>query len=174
MADSEKSMGCGLRGRLASEWNGAVAEAGMQVSQHSVELKVQLLTGREGVQVGVVSGWLDCQSPPYTDPARFLESEEIKTASFFSLSQCISDQWRKKYLFCDIKCLLGLFTGEWCFHPPCWEQRELLLSTARLAETCSKGTDQHRFVCQCAYLWFPLLLQIYTLEEQNEDMHSRC
>lgn len=54
----KKSMGWGLRGRLASRWNGAVAEAGMQVSQHSVELKVQLLIGKEGVQVGEVSGWL--------------------------------------------------------------------------------------------------------------------
>lgn len=52
-----KERGMGLRGRLASRWNGAVAEAGMQVSQQTVELKVQLLTGREGVRVGEVSGW---------------------------------------------------------------------------------------------------------------------
>lgn len=43
-ADWEKEHGMML---IASEWNGVVAEAEMQVSQHSVELKVQLLTGRK-------------------------------------------------------------------------------------------------------------------------------
>lgn len=66
MAESEKKEhGMGSRGQLASWWNGAVAEARMQVSQHSVELKVQLLTGREGVQVGEVSGWSTDMSPVY-------------------------------------------------------------------------------------------------------------
>lgn len=39
-----------------------VAEAGMQVSKHSVELRVQLLT-RRGEQVGEVSGWLTERVP---------------------------------------------------------------------------------------------------------------
>lgn len=42
----QKEHGMGLRGRLTSRWNGAVAKAGVQISQHCVELKVQLLKGR--------------------------------------------------------------------------------------------------------------------------------
>lgn len=63
MAESEKrSMEWGLRGWPASLWNGAVAEAGMQVWRHSVELRVQLPTRKEGSR-GEVSGWLTERVP---------------------------------------------------------------------------------------------------------------
>lgn len=58
----KKEHGMGLRGWLASLWNGAVAEAGMQVWKHSVELRVQLLTRKEGSR-GEVSGWLTERVP---------------------------------------------------------------------------------------------------------------
>lgn len=68
--------------------------------------------------------------------------------------------------------LLGLFTGEWCFHPPCWEQRELPFSTARLAETCSKGKDEHRFNYRRAYLWFPSSTTADLGIERLEERHA--
>lgn len=54
------------RGMEWRRWDGAVAEAGMQTSQHSVELKVQLLTGEEGEVRGARSqGWCLSLSPVY-------------------------------------------------------------------------------------------------------------
>lgn len=87
----------GLRGRLASRWNGAVAEAGMQVSQHSVELKVQLLTGKEGVRVGEVSGWLT-QSVPRIQTQK--NSQTIKCQrDFLGCSKSVGSLATNRKLF---------------------------------------------------------------------------
>lgn len=52
----------------------------MQVSQHSVELKVQLLTGKEGVRVREVSGWFTESVPriqTQNNTQKKLNSKEI-------------------------------------------------------------------------------------------------
>lgn len=128
---------------------------GCKSQKHSVELKVQLLTGKEGVAGRRGVRVVDWKCPPYTDPRIILKKLSSKEITEDFLRQLVL--WRPiENTFCSdiFVSVLGLFTGEWCFHPPCWEQRELPFTTARLAETCSKGKDEHQFDYRCAYLWF--------------------
>lgn len=101
--------------------------------KHSVELKVQLLTGRlKGAGRRGVRAVLFRRSP--VNRPRTIYGRLVTTGlQIFCSSQFFRNQ-RQKYKLCREKhvSLLGLFTGEWCFHPPCWEQKELPFSCRNL------------------------------------------
>lgn len=100
-----KGHGMRLRGRLARRWNGAVAEAGIHVSQHSVELKVQLLTGREGEQVGEVSGWLT-ESVPRTQTQNHSQKILWNPSTTYLVGSFVINRYQT-----TCRCKICFFTG---------------------------------------------------------------
>lgn len=96
-------------------WDGAVAEARLQVSKHSVELKVQSLKGAEK------GCGLECsESPTYTDPEKIDKTIDFNFVLNLQSKHSEEDSFTRSL---DWACL----QGSWSVHPPCAEQRELPL-----------------------------------------------
>lgn len=142
---------------------------GCKVSKHSVELKVQIRTGKEGVRVGEVSGWLT-ESVPRIQTQNY--SQNIKWKIKNSLTLLVLWQPTQKSFSVKFVSSLGLFTGEWCFHPPCWEQRELPFSTAALQKPAVKAKTSTDFDHRCAYLWFPSSTTADLGTERPKERHA--
>lgn len=137
----KKEHGMGLRGRPASRWNGAVAEAGMQVSKHSVELKVQSNrkrrgAGRRGVRV------VDWKCPLYTDPELF---SEYKVENYEFCNSVGSLATNTKIFFSEICHFTGTVYWGVMLPPSMLRAKGAAIFYSSLAETCSKGKDEIRF-----------------------------
>ncbi|MEQ2269277.1 hypothetical protein XENORESO_002586 [Xenotaenia resolanae] len=137
----------------------------MQVSQHSVELKVQLLTGRKGVRVGEV--WVDkLRRVPCRQTQNFI----------WKIKDIIKDYVPEKHIYC----INSLYTGTvyWGVMSTLHAESKgsffhfLQHTLKKPAVKAQTNTDLTINVCNST---FPCpLLQIFTLQEQNNHMHSRC